>query len=110
MREIVVSIKIHDIRRVEMISNHCFCEMVKAVRAQDAYIGKIEDALGVTLEDAWKPMTDILDALEYEMDCGIWEDEVFDRIFNTEEKPSDIYFYLLNQNRPKEREEDVEEE
>lgn len=92
-----------------MISNHAFCEIVKAVRAQDAYIGKIEDALGVTLEDAWKPMTDILDVLEEEMDCGVWDDEVFDRIFNTDEKPSDIYFYILNNNQ-QEKEENVEEE
>lgn len=35
-----------------MISNHAFCEIVKAVRAQDKYIGKIENALGVILEDA----------------------------------------------------------
>ena len=37
-----------------MISNHAFCEIVKAVRAQDKYIGKIENVLGVILEDAWK--------------------------------------------------------
>ena len=90
-----------------MISNHNFCEIVKAVRAQDKYISKIENVLSVTLEDAWKPMTDILDALEDEMDCGVWEDEVFDKIFNTDEKPSDIYFYILNNNQ-KEKEENVE--
>lgn len=93
-----------------MISNHAFCEIVKAVRAQDTYIGKIEDALGVTLEDAWEPMTNILDMLEEEMDCGVWEDEVFDKIFDTDENPSDIYFYILNQNNSREKEEDVEEE
>lgn len=89
-----------------MISNHAFCEIVNAVRAQDKYIGKIENALGVILEDAWKPMTDVL---EYEMDCGVWEDEVFDKIFDTDEKPSDIYFYILNNNK-QEKEENAEEE
>ncbi len=93
-----------------MISNRYFCEVIKAVRAQDAYIGKIENALNIILEDAWKPMTDILDALEEEMDCGVWEDEVFDKIFNTEEKPSDIYFYILSQNNTQEKEENAEEE
>ena len=92
-----------------MISNHAFCEIVKAVRAQDKYIGKIENVLGVILEDAWKPITDVINVLEYEMDCGVWEDEVFDRIFDTDENPSDIYFYILNNNK-KEKEEDVEEE
>jgi len=93
-----------------MISNHAFCEIIKAIRAQDKYIGKIENALGVILEDAWKPMTDVINVLEYEMDCGVWEDEVFYKIFDTDEKPSDIYFYILNQNNTKEKEEDAEEE
>ena len=93
-----------------MISNHAFCEIIKAIRAQDKHIGKIENALGVILEDAWKPMTDVINVLEYEMDCGVWEDEVFDKIFDTDEKPSDIYFYILNQNNTKEKEEDAEEE
>ena len=92
-----------------MISNRAFCEIVNAVRAQDKYIGKIENALGVILEDAWKPMTDVLDVLEYEMDCGVWEEEVFDKIFDTDEKPSDIYFYILNNNK-QEKEENAEEE
>ena len=43
-----------------MISNHSFCEIIKAVRAQNKYIGKIENVLGVILEDAWKPITDII--------------------------------------------------
>lgn len=47
--------------------------------------------------------------LEYEMNCGVWGDEVFDKIFDTNEKPSDIYFYILNNNK-QEKEEDVEEE
>ena len=92
-----------------MISNHVFCEIVKAVRAQNKYIGKIENVLGVILEDAWKPITDVIDVLEYEMDCGVWEDEVFDRIFDTDENPSDIYFYILNNNQ-KEKKENAEEE
>ena len=92
-----------------MISNHAFCEIVKAVRVQNKYIGKIEDALGVILEDAWKFITDVIDVLEYEMDCGVWEDEVFDRIFDTDENPSDIYFYILNNNQ-KEKKENAEEE
>ena len=92
-----------------MISDHAFCEIIKAVRAQNKYIGKIEDALGVILEDAWKPMTDVINVLEYEMDCGVWEDEVFDKIFDTDEKPSDIYFYILNNNQ-KEKDENAEEE
>lgn len=54
-----------------MISNHAFCEIVKAVRAQDKYIGKIENALGVILEDAWSPITSVINVLEYEMDCGV---------------------------------------
>ncbi len=93
-----------------MISNHAFCEIIKAIRAQNKYIGKIENALGVILDDAWKPMTDVINVLEYEMDCGVWEDEVFDKIFDTDEKPSDIYFYILNQNNTKEKQEDAEEE
>lgn len=54
-------------------------------------------------------MTDVINVLEYEMDCGVWEDEVFDKIFDTDEKPSDIYFYILNNNQ-KEKEENDEEE
>lgn len=54
-------------------------------------------------------MTDVINVLEYEMDCGVWEDEVFDKIFDTNEKPSDIYFYILNNNK-QEKEEDAEEE
>ena len=92
-----------------MISNHAFCEIIKVVRAQNKYIGKIENVLGVILEDAWKPITDIINVLEYEMDCGVWEDEIFDRIFDTDENPSDIYFYILNNNQ-KEKKENAEEE
>lgn len=92
-----------------MISNHAFGEIIKAVRSQNKYIGKIENVLGVILEDAWKPITDIINILEYEMDCGVWEDEVFDRIFDTDENPSDIYFYILNNNQ-KEKKENAEEE
>lgn len=92
-----------------MISNHAFCEVVKAIRAQNKYIGKIENTLGIDIEDAWSPITSVIDILEHEMDCGVWGDEVFDKIFDTNEKPSDIYFYILNNNK-QEKEEDVEEE
>lgn len=92
-----------------MISNHAFCEIVKAVRVQNKYIGKIEDALGVILEDAWKFITDVIDIIECEMDCGVWEDDIFDKIFDTDENPSDIYFYILNNNQ-KEKKENAEEE
>ena len=69
-----------------MISNHAFCEIVKAVRVQNKYIGKIEDALGVILED-----------------------EIFDRIFDSDFFSFFFYFYILNNNQ-KEKKENAEEE
>lgn len=58
---------------------------------QLTYLDKIEKALGILLEDPSDYITDIVTAVEDEMDCGPWPDEIYEELFlHTEEDKIDL--------------------
>ena len=73
------------------MSKEGFVMFVNALRDQVKWLSKLEDALDTYLESAYQPHSKILDAVEHEMGCGEWDDEIYNLIYSDDKDPEEIY-------------------
>ena len=73
------------------MSKEGFVMFVNALRDQVKWLSKLEDALDTYLESAYQPQSKILDAVEHEMGCGEWDDEIYNLIYSDDKDPEEIY-------------------
>ena len=73
------------------MSKEGFVMFVNALRDQVKWLSKLEDALDTYLESAYQPQSKILDAVEHEMGCGEWDDEIYNLIYSDDKNPEEIY-------------------
>ena len=73
------------------MSKEGFVMIVNALRDQVKWISKLEDALDTCLESAYQLQSKILDAVEHEMGCGEWDDEIYNLIYSDDKYPEEIY-------------------
>ena len=57
----------------------------------DTVYAELEDALDTCLESAYQLQSKILDAVEHEMGCGEWDDEIYNLIYSDDKDPEEIY-------------------
>ena len=73
------------------MSKEGFVMFVNGIRDQVKWLSKLEDALDTYLESAYQPQSKILDAVEHEMGCGEWDDEIYNLIYSNDKDPEEIY-------------------
>lgn len=73
------------------MSKEGFVMFVNALRDQVKWLSKLEDALDTYLESAYQPQSKILNAVEHEMGCGEWDDEIYNLIYSDDKDPEEIY-------------------
>lgn len=81
------------------MSKEGFVMIVNALRDQVKWLSKLEDALDTYLESAYQPQSKILDAVEHEMGCGEWDDEIYNLIYSDDKDPEEIYDLIKKGNR-----------
>ena len=73
------------------MSKEGFVMIVNALRDQAKWFFKLEDALGTSLELAYRLQSKILDAVEHEMGCGNWDYKIYGLIYSDDKNPEEIY-------------------